>query len=142
VWREPDLSDPVAIRPDGMITMPLIGEIKAGGLTPQNLAEEVTGKLSKFINNPEVMVSVMQVRSKRYYVTGEVNRGGAFPLAVPTTVLEALVQAGGFREFAKVKKITVIRGSKRFKFNYKDVIKGKKLTQNILLENGDYIVVP
>lgn len=142
VWREPELSGQMVVRPDGQISMPLIGDLKATGLTPLQLAALITEKLSKFINGPEVSVSVQTVRSRRYSVTGEVMRPGAYPLVVPTTVLDALTQAGGFREFANTKNITVMRGSKRLKFNYKDVIKGKNMSQNILLENGDYIVVP
>jgi polysaccharide export outer membrane protein len=141
VWREPDLSEAAAVRPDGQITMPLVGEVQAGGLTPVQLAARLTEKLSQFINRPEVMVSVQAVRSKRYYVTGEVNRSGAFPMAVPTTVLEALTLCGGFREFANQKNITILRGTKKFKFNYREVIQGKNMSQNILLENGDYIIV-
>ncbi len=141
VWREPDLTEAAAIRPDGKITMPLIGDVQAGGLTPVQLAAQITEKLSQFINRPEVMVSVQTVRSKRYYVTGEVNRPGAYPLAVPTTVLEALTLSGGFREFANQKNITILRGTKKFKFNYKEVIQGKNMGQNIPLENGDYIIV-
>jgi len=142
VWREPELSGVMTVRPDGQITMPLIGDVKASGLTPLQLAAQITEKLSKFINGPEVSVSVQAVRSRRYSVTGEVLRPGVYPLVVPTTVLDALTAAGGFREFANTKNITVMRGGKRFKFNYKDVIKGKNMSQNILLENGDYIVVP
>jgi polysaccharide export outer membrane protein len=142
VWREPDLSGPAIVRPDGQITMPLIGDVMASGLTPLELGASIAEKLSQYVNRPEVIVSVQTVRSRRYYVTGEVMRPGAFPLVVPTTVLEALTLAGGFREFANTKNITVLRGGKRFKFNYKDVIRGKKLSQNIPLENGDYIIVP
>lgn len=142
VWREPELSGQMVVRPDGQITMPLIGDVQAAGLTPLQLGTQITAKLGKFINGPEVSVSVQVVRSRRYSVTGEVLRPGVFPLVVPTTVLDALTQAGGFREFANTKNITVLRGSKRFKFNYKDVIKGKNMSQNILLEHGDYIVVP
>jgi polysaccharide biosynthesis/export protein len=142
VWREPDLSGPQAIRPDGKITLPMVGEVQAGGLSPEQLSETLTKRFSEFINRPEIVVTVQAVRSKRYYITGEVNRPGVFPLPVPTTVLEALTQAGGFRDFSNPKKITIMRGDKRIKFNYKEVIKGKNLAQNILLESGDYIVVP
>jgi polysaccharide export outer membrane protein len=142
VWREPELSGPAIVRPDGQITMPLIGDVQAAGLTPLEMGARVTEKLSQFVTRPEVIVSVQAVRSKRYYVTGEVLRSGAFPLVVPTTVLEAVTLAGGFREFANTKNITVLRGGKKFRFNYKDVIKGKNLSQNIPLENGDYIIVP
>jgi polysaccharide export outer membrane protein len=142
VWREPDLSGTMAVRPDGKITIPLINEVQAAGLTPKVLGDHITEALSKFINNPQVMVSVQSVRSKRYYVTGEINRPGAYPLATPTTVFEALTMAGGFREFANTKHIVIIRGTQRLKFNWKDVVKGKNLGQNVLLENGDKVVVP
>jgi polysaccharide export outer membrane protein len=98
--------------------------------------------LQEFINKPEVMVMVQAVLSRKYYITGEVNRTGPFPLVVPITILEALTNAGGFREFANTKKITVLRKGKILKFNYNDVIKGKNMDQNVLVEPGDYIVVP
>ncbi len=142
VWREPDLSAQLAVRPDGKITMPLINEIQAGGLTPIQLANRIGEALSKYINDPQVMVQVQAVRSKRYYISGEVMRPGMYPLSVPTTVFEALTMAGGFRDFANTKKITVVRGAKRLKFNYHEVVKGKKLDQNVALENGDQIIVP
>jgi len=142
VWREPEHSGLVTVRPDGKITLPLIGDIQAGGLTPEKLDAEVTRALSKYINDPDVIVSVQAVRSKRYYVTGEVNRPGAYPLAAPVTVLEALTLAGGFRDFANKKNITILRGNQRFKFNYNDVVKGKNPGQNITLQHGDYIIVP
>jgi polysaccharide export outer membrane protein len=142
VWREPDVSGDVTVRPDGKITLPLIGELQAAGRTPQALAQTVTEKLSEFLNRPEVMVEVRAVRSKKYYITGQVNKTGAFPLTVPTTVLEALSGAGGFQPWAKKKKIVILRGNKRFKFNYNEVIEGKHLEQNIYLENGDHIIVP
>jgi polysaccharide export outer membrane protein len=88
------------------------------------------------------MVSLQSVQSKKYYITGEVNRSGIFPLVVPVTVLEALTNAGGFREFAKKNKITILRGSERIKFNYNEVIKGKNPQQNIPVKDGDYIIVP
>lgn len=142
VWREPELSQGVQVRPDGKITLPLIGEVQAAGLTPDELRTKIVEALSEYINKPEVMVSIQSVQSRKYYIQGEVNRPGAFPLVVPTTVLEALSNAGGFREFANKKKITILRKGKLFKFNYNDVIKGKNMEQNILLENGDYINVP
>jgi len=142
VWREPDVSGEVTVRPDGKITLPLIGDLQAAGRTPQALAQNVTERLSEFLNRPEVTVEVLAVRSKKYYITGQVNRTGAFPLTVPTTVLEALSGAGGFQQWAKRKKIVILRGNKRFKFNYNEVIEGKNLEQNIYLENGDHIIVP
>ncbi|HWR52236.1 MAG TPA: polysaccharide biosynthesis/export family protein [Bryobacteraceae bacterium] len=143
VWREPDLTGIHVVRPDGNITMPLIGEIKAAGQTPMKLASQIADQLGKeYMKDPQVTVAVQQVRSKRYYVSGEVMRPGAYPLVVPTTVFEALTLAGGFREFANKKKITIIRGAERLKFNYNDVVKGKNLSQNIEIENGDTINVP
>ncbi len=142
VWREPDLSGQLSIRPDGKITMPLVNEIQAADLTPTQLGTAITAALSKFVNNPQVTVTVLAVRSKRYFISGEVGRPGAYPLATPITVFDALVMAGGFREFAGTKKITIMRGTQRFKFNWNEVVKGKNLSQNIFLENGDRVVVP
>ena len=142
VWREPELSSAVQVRPDGKITMALIGELDAAGETPEGLKNKIVEALQEFIVKPEVIVSVQSVQSRKYHITGEVGRVGSFPLVVPTTVLEALTNAGGFRDFANTKKITILRNGKLLKFNYKDVIKGKNMDQNILLENGDYIVVP
>jgi polysaccharide export outer membrane protein len=142
VWREPDLSGQVAVRPDGKITMPLINEVKAAGLTPAQLSDHITQALSKFVNNPQVMVAVQAVRSQRYFMSGEINRPGAYPLASPTTVFEAITMAGGFREFAGKKKVTIIRGTQRFRFNWNQVVKGRNLAQNITLENGDQVIVP
>jgi polysaccharide export outer membrane protein len=142
VWREPEFSRPVLVRPDGKITLPLIKEIQASGRTPDQLANDLQKALAEYIKNPEVTVTVSQVNSKKYYITGEVGRPGAFPLVVPTRVLDALTSAGGFREFANTKKITILRNGERLKFNYKEVVKGKNRDQNILLENGDYIIVP
>ncbi|HYP05191.1 MAG TPA: polysaccharide biosynthesis/export family protein [Bryobacteraceae bacterium] len=142
VWREPDLSNAVQVRPDGKITMQLIGEIMAAGETPEGLKNKITEALQEHIIKPDVFVSLQAVQSKKYYITGEVNRTGTFPLVVPTTVLEALTNAGGFREFADTKKITILRKGKTFKFNYRDVVRGKSAEQNILLEPGDLIYVP
>jgi polysaccharide export outer membrane protein len=142
VWDEPKFTEPVQVRPDGKFSMPLIGDIIAAGLTPEQLSENITKSLSEYINKPEVLVTVQSVQSKKYYIMGEVNRTGAFPLIVPTTILEALTNAGGFREYANPKRIIIMRGRERIKFNYKEVIKGKNLEQNILVLDGDYIQVP
>ena len=142
VWREPEVSRLVQVRPDGKITLPLAGELAAGGLTPVQLEAQVTKRLSEFINQPVVNVSVQSVQSKKYYLAGEVNRSGSFPLVVPTTVLEAINAGGGFKEFANKSKIVILRGDQRLKFNYNEVVKGKNLKQNIYLENGDHIIVP
>jgi polysaccharide export outer membrane protein len=141
VWKEPDFTRQVAVRPDGKITMPLIGDIQASGLTPLALTADLKEKVGKYVQTPEVTVTVIDVRSRKYYIDGEVGRPGAFALVTPTKVLEALSLAGGFREFANQKNITILRGAKTFKFNYKDVIRGKHLEENIFLENGDHIIV-
>jgi polysaccharide export outer membrane protein len=142
VWREPDFTRSAVVRPDGKITMPLVGEITAAGLTPIELGKSVGEALTKYLNNPDVNITVLQVNSKKYYIIGEVNRPGAFPLITPTRLLEALTNAGGFHDFANTKNITILRKGKKLKFNYKEVIHGEKMDQNIYVEDGDYIVVP
>jgi polysaccharide export outer membrane protein len=142
VWREPDLSTAVQVRPDGKITMQLIGELDAAGETPEGLKNKIVAALQEYILKPEVYVSLQSVQSRKYYITGEVNRAGTFPLVVPVTVLEALTNAGGFREFANVKKITILRKGKTLKFNWNEVIKGKNPEQNVQIETGDLIYVP
>ena len=130
------------VRPDGRITLPLIGDVQAEGLTPERLGADVTQKLSQYINKPEVNVTLAQVNSKRFTITGEVNHAGVFTMVVPISAFQALSNAGGFRDFANTKKIIIVRGDKRIKFNYKEVLAGKKLEQNINLEPGDTIIVP
>jgi polysaccharide export outer membrane protein len=142
VWHDNDWTRSHMVRPDGKITLPLVGDIQAAGLTPEQLAKSVAQVLSKYINDPQVNVTVLQVRSKKYYITGEVNKPGSYPLITPTRILEALTNAGGFREFANLKKIRILRNGKTIKFNYKEVIHGKNLEQNIFVEDGDYIIVP
>ncbi len=142
VWREPELSTAVQVRPDGKITLQLIGEVQAAGETPEGLKNKLVTALQEYILKPDVHVSLQSVQSRKYYITGEVNRSGAFPLIVPTTILEALTNASGFREFANTKKITVLRKGKLLKFNYNDVVKGKNMEQNVFLEPGDLIHVP
>ncbi|QOY87840.1 polysaccharide biosynthesis/export family protein [Paludibaculum fermentans] len=141
VWRENDLSGNVVVRPDGKITVPLAGEMEAAGLTPEQLTTRVGEALSKFLTKPEVIISVVSVMSKRYYLSGNVNRSGPTPLVTPTTILQAL-SAAGLGQWAKKGKIVVMRGTERIKFNYNDVIKGKHLEQNIYLQDGDHIFVP
>jgi polysaccharide biosynthesis/export protein len=142
VWHDADFSKAYLIRPDGKISMQLVDEIQAAGLTPKQLAKAVADKLTQIIKDPQVDVSVLQVNSKYFYVQGEVNKTGKFPLTAKTTVMEALANCGGFRDFANTKKITILRKGQRIKFNWNDVRKGKKLEQNIELEHGDYIIVP
>jgi polysaccharide export outer membrane protein len=140
VFREPDLTGAVGVRPDGKITKPLIGDMQAAGLTPERLAAQLKQAFSTYINSPDVQVTVAQVNSKRYTVAGEVLRAGPYPLVLPTKVFDALSTVG-FKDFANTKKIIIIRGTERIKFNYNDVLKGKHLEQNIFLEPGDTIYV-
>jgi polysaccharide export outer membrane protein len=145
VWRDAEVSGLVLVRPDGKITLQLLGEMPAAGLTPEGLSQQIfegLSKLKKSIDKSEVTVTVQTVNSRKYHIQGEVNRAGQFPLLVPTTVLEALGNAGGFKEFANQKKIVILRkGGTRFNFNYKEVVAGKKLEQNIQLQPGDQIIV-
>jgi len=142
VWREPDFTLPAAVRPDGKITMPLVGDVQASDKTPMQLTKSITDMLGKYLNNPDVNVMVTEVRSKKYYIDGEVLKPGTYLLVTPTTVLEALSNCGGFRDFANSKKIRILRKGNILHFNYKDVSKGKNLEQNILIESGDHIIVP
>ncbi len=142
IWREPDLSGLFSVRPDGKINLLLVGEIDAADTTPVELEGRISKAYEKVLKNPIVSLQVQRVESKRYLLSGEVNKAGAFPLVRPMTVLEALTIAGGIREFGNGKKIVIMRGTERLKFNFNEVIKGKKLEQNIFLKPGDHIVVP
>ena len=146
VWKEPDVSRIVPVRPDGRISLPLINDIQAAGLSPEQLAATIAEKLRKFVNEPQVTVIVTAMNSQRVLVVGEVLRAGAFPLLPGMTVLQALGSAGGFTTFADVKKIHVMRvrdGKQiQLQFNYREVLKGNRPEQNINLEPGDTIVVP
>jgi polysaccharide biosynthesis/export protein len=146
VWREPDVSRVVPVRPDGRISLPLINDVQAAGLSPQQLAGSVTEKLRKYLNDPQVTVIVTAINSQRIFVVGEVLRAGAFPMLPGMTVLQALSSAGGFTTFADVKKIHVMRRRNgkqvELPFNYREVLKGDNPDQNIKLEPGDTIVVP
>jgi len=142
VWHEPENSGQFVVRPDGKVSVPLVGEIQAAGLTPERLSLNITESLRKIMVHPDVTVGVERVNSKKYYIQGEVNKPGSYPLMIDTTVLEALVNAGGFRDFANSKKIVILRGSERLKFNYREVTHGKKMEQNILVRPGDQIIVP
>jgi polysaccharide export outer membrane protein len=144
VWGDARLSGQNLVRPDGRISMNLIGEVTAAGLTPAQLEKQISDLLraKEILNKPQVTVQVTQINSKKYFILGEILKPGPNPLVVPTRVLEALVNAGGFKDFANTKKIEIVRGNLRFKFNYKDVIKGKHTEQNIWLEPGDIINVP
>jgi polysaccharide export outer membrane protein len=146
VWREDQLTRVAPVRPDGKITLPLLNDVQAAGLTPMELAGVIREDLKKFINNPQVTVSVMEINSRRIYVAGEVTKAGAYALLPHMTVLQALSSSSGFTPFARIKNIYVLRteNGKQVKlpFNYKEAISGKNPEQNIELQPGDVIVVP
>jgi polysaccharide export outer membrane protein len=146
VWKEPDISRSIPVRSDGKISLPLVGEVQAAGLTPMKLEKDIAGKLKNYISEPEVTVIVQQVNSQKFNILGQVARPGSYGIANSTTVLDAIALAGGFRDFAKKKSIYVLRqggsGESRIPFNYKDVSQGKNMSQNIKLQPGDTIIVP
>jgi polysaccharide biosynthesis/export protein len=146
VWKEKELTRTVEVRPDGKISLPLLNDVQASGLTPMQLAANITDGLKKFITDPQVTVIVTDIRSQRVYILGEVVRPGAYPLLPGMNVLQALSSAGGFTMFANTKKIYVLRQQsgkqEKFLFNYKEAISGKRTDQNITLRAGDQIVVP
>lgn len=145
VWKETDLTTTLPVRPDGKISMPLLNDVQAAGLTPMQLADSLTQKLKKYLEDPRVTVVVTQINSQRIFVTGEVLHQGAMNLLPNMTVLQAVASAG-FSQFANEKGIYVLRiengKQQKFPFNYKEVVKGAKLEQNIMLKPGDTIVVP
>jgi polysaccharide export outer membrane protein len=146
VWQEPEVSQTVVVRPDGIISLPLINELKVGGMTPLQIQGLVAEKLKGFVNQPKVTVTVTEVRSRRAFITGEVTRPGEFPLNTQLTVLQLIAQAGGFTPFAKTENVMIVRvvnGKElRLKFKYKEVLHGKNTEQNIALQPGDTVVVP
>ena len=145
-WREADLSGDVTVRPDGRITLAVIGEMVAAGLRPEQLQQQIQAKAKTYVQEPNVAVVVREVNSRKVFITGRVTTPGAYALKGPLTVMQALALAGGITEYADAKSINVLRieggRTRGFKFNYKDVSKGKKLEQNILLLPGDTVVVP
>ena len=146
VWKEDQLTRTVPVRPDGKITLPLLNDVQAAGLTPMELSAVIRDGLKKYMNEPQVTVTVTEVNSRRIYVTGEVVRPGAYSLLPDMTVLQALSTSGGFTQFARVKGVYVLRteNGKQVKhaFNYKEAISGKKPQENLALQPGDVIVVP
>lgn len=146
VWREPDVSGTVPVRPDGKISLPLVSDVPAAGTTPANLAATITERLRQYLNDPRVTVIVTATNSRRIYLIGEVVRPGAIPMLPNMTVLQALSTAGGFSQFANVKKMYLLRveNGKQTKIpiNYKAAITGQAPEQNAPLKPGDTIVVP
>lgn len=145
VWKEADLTATLPVRPDGKISLPLLNDVQAAGMTPMQLADSVTEKLKKYVASPRVTVVVTAINSKRVYMTGEVSHPGAMPMLPNMTVLQALSSAG-LTQFANTKKIYVLRTQNgkqdKLPVNYRSLLKGEKMEQNYLLQPGDTIVVP
>jgi polysaccharide export outer membrane protein len=143
VWKEPDLTRDVTVRADGMITVPLLGDVQAAGRTPAQLAEGLTKGLQRYVEAPRVTVAVGQASGARFCVVGQVVKSGEFPLLASTRVLQALDLAGGFKEFAKPEKIVIVRQDQTvIPVNFKRIADGSDVSQNVALAPGDTIVVP
>jgi polysaccharide export outer membrane protein len=144
-WRDADMTQEVTVRPDGNITLPLMGDVKAAGLKPTELRDLVATSASKFIEDPNVTVVVKQINSRNVFITGGVTRPGPYPVSGQMTVLQLITVAGGLTEFADGKNIRILRvengTTTSLKFNYNDVMDGKKLEQNIVLKPGDSVMV-
>lgn len=145
-WQNKDLSADAMVRPDGKISLPLLNEIDAGGLTPEQLRMRIVAQARRFVEDPQAAVIVKQINSRNVFITGEVSKPGTYPLGGTTTVLQLIATAGGLSEFANSEQIVVVRTvaghQVNERFNYKALIKGKDLTQNIELHAGDTVVVP
>ncbi len=145
VWKEPTLTGPILVRPDGMITMPLLGDVQASGLTPQKLADQIAFKLKKYFQNPNVSVVIGEIHSKVVYLLGEVGKKGPVEMTSGMTLLEAIASAGGLTDYANAKKIYILRDDagkhERIPVHYKEALKGDN-EFNLALEPGDTIVVP
>ena len=147
IWHEPEVSRNVPVRPDGKISLPLVGDVQAAGLTPTQLKTELEARFTKFLTNPDVSVIVAEIRSQRINVLGQVFRPGTYALIPPMNVIDAVATAGGLREFAKPNKIYVLRTLsngqvERIKVQYKNVLKGKRGSEDVILQTRDTVVVP
>ncbi len=145
-WKDQEMSGDVTVRPDGMITLPLIRDVQAAGLKPDELADRIQQAAREFIAQPSVTVVLRQMNSRKVFITGEVTQPGAYPLASSMTVMQLIAIAGGLTEFAEPKNISIMRvqgnETTTLDFNYKDVARGKNRQQNIVLKPGDTVVVP
>jgi polysaccharide export outer membrane protein len=145
-WKDKDMSTEARVRPDGRIALPLINEVHAAGLTPEELQKKITEESKKYMEDANITIVVREINSRKLFITGEVNKPGVYPLTSSTTVMQLISLAGGLKEYANSKNITIMRneGGKQIslKFNYKDVAAGKNLRQNIELKPGDTVVVP
>lgn len=145
-WREKELSAEVMVRPDGRISIPLLNDVEAAGLTPEQLRERVMAQAQRLVEDANVTIIVKQINSRRVFITGQVAKPGHYPLGGPTTVLQLIATAGGLLEYADASNIVVMRTEKgaqvTHRFNYKDVIRQRNVKQNIELKPNDTIVVP
>lgn len=145
-WQDNDLSRDVVVRPDGHISLPLLNDVQAAGLTPEQLRDKLATEALRYVEDATVTVIVKEVKSPKVFITGEVIRPGLYPLNSPTTVLQLIATAGGLQEYARSEQISVVRteaGHTTFlPFNYKEIMKQKNLQQNIALKAGDTVVVP
>ncbi len=146
VWKEPELTRKVLVRPDGRISFPLVQDLQAAGISPGELKDKIEEKLKEFLSAPNVTVIVDAIQSYRIFVIGKVQTPGAMSIEKPITVLQSLALAGGFQDYADESGITIIRNTGTlsfiFRFNYKDVVQGRRSEQNIFLRAGDVVVVP
>jgi polysaccharide export outer membrane protein len=145
-WREPEMSGQVRVRPDGRISVPLLNDVPAVGLTPDQLRRQLEQAAKKFIAEPNATVVVLEINSRSVFVVGQVATPGVYPLNTPMNVLQALAAAGGLLEFADGKNIVVERNAggrkERLRFSYPDVVKGKRVEENVALKPGDTVIVP
>src|SRR2546427_3305686 len=142
VWNVAELQKTVPVRPDGKISLPLVNDVVAAGLTPMELRDQLTSKMAAFVQNPDVSVVVREIRSLKVSVIGQVRTPGRYDIKGPATVLDALALAGGFTEFAARRKITILRSAQRLHFNYDAAISSSNAKNNLLIKPGDIIVVP
>jgi len=143
VWRETELTRELTVRIDGFITVPLVGDVRAAGLTPAEVSIAVQKKLAQYLNNPNVTVGVLAAQSAQFFVVGRVARPGAYPLEKPTRFLQALALAGGFLDFAKTDRVLVFRADGRvIPVNYKRLEGGEGSSDNVPIQSGDTVVVP
>ena len=145
-WKEKDMSSDVAVRPDGRISLPLLNDVEAAGLTPEQLRVKLAAAADKFLEEPTVTVVVKQINSRKVFITGQVPKPGPYPLTGPTNVVQLIAMAGGVLEYADAENIVIMRTVNgkpiSYEFNYKDIAKRKNLAQNIELKPGDTIIVP
>lgn len=147
-WRDKDLTSDVVVRPDGKISLPLLNDVQAGGLTPDQLREAVSTEARRFIEEPSVTIIVKQIKSRKLFITGQVEKPGSYVLSGPTTVVQLIAMAGGLKEFADARHILIMRGRSAVgrqigvPFNYEQMLTGRNLDQNIELKPGDTVIVP